>query len=70
MKDDDLTKPLLTDKERTRYRHINSSYGIAIALGLRHKQVWPGTFDETAYRKRRARNRVARRSRAINRRRS
>jgi len=64
-----MTKPLLPDDERGRLRHTNSSFGIAIALGLRDKQVWPGTFDVTAWRKRRTRNRLARRSRAINRRR-
>jgi hypothetical protein len=63
----DLTKPFFTDAEAHRYRHINGSYGLAIVLGLRGKPVWCGTYDELAFARRRARNRVARRSRAINR---
>lgn len=63
----DLTKPLLTDNERHRYRHINSAFGHAIAIGLRDRPVWQGTYDQAACERRRARNRVARRSRAINR---
>lgn len=66
----DITRPLLTDAERDRYRHINSNYGLMIAYGLRTMRVFQGTFDETAYVKRRTRNRAARKSRRINRKRA
>ncbi len=65
-----MTAPFLTDAERHRYRHVNSQFGIAIAIGLSRKssdEIWQGQFDPIACAKRRARNRVARRSRAINR---
>lgn len=64
----DITSPFLDDVERDRYRHINSNYGRMIALGMRHRNVYQGTFDETAYVKRRTRNRAARKSRRQNRR--
>ena len=66
---EDLTGRFFTDEEADRYRHINSDYGLAIALGLRDKNVFQGTFNEAAYIKRRTRNKAARKSRRINRRR-
>lgn len=66
----DITQPFLDDAERDHYRHTNSAYGRMIALGMRGMRVYQGTFDEKAYLKRRTRNRAARKSRRINRRRS
>jgi hypothetical protein len=63
----DITKPQLSADERDLHRHINSSYGLAIAVGMRHMNVYQGTFREGAYTKRRTRNRLARISRRINR---
>jgi hypothetical protein len=64
----DITRPFLDEADRTRYRHVNSDYGRAIANGMRTMRVYQGTFNEAAYLKRRTRNRAARKSRRINRR--
>lgn len=66
-KEVDVTRRLLTDEEADRYRHINSQYGLMIAMGLRDRNVYQGTFNEAAYTKRRTRNKAARKSRRINR---
>lgn len=64
----DSTQRFLTDEEADRYRHVNSQYGVAIALGMRHMNVYQGTFHEGRYTKRRTRNKLAKKSRKINRR--
>ena len=63
----DYTRSFLDDEERDRYRHMNSQYGLMIALGMRKMNVYQGTFHEGRYLKRRTRNRLAKKSRRINR---
>lgn len=68
--DRDISRPLLDDAETRRYRHVNSEYGRSIAYGMRHMKVYEGTFNLTNYIKRRRKNKQARKSRAINRKRA
>ena len=61
----------MTETQSNRNRHQQARFGLAVLLGLGHckKHVYGGTVPEETKQQRRAANRVARKSRRINRRR-
>ena len=67
--EDDLTKPLPTESvDAERFKHTRSTWGVSIALALKSlPHVYAGTVSPEVIEQRRAVNRVARRSRRINR---
>lgn len=68
---DDLTRPSTeTDEQRERMKHVRGSWGISILLALKNlPHIYPGTVDPVTKQERRVKNRVARKSRRINRKR-
>lgn len=68
---DDLTKPLPNqDALDFKFRDYRTVYALSIMLGLRNKLVYARTVKPAVIAERRRKNRVARKSRRINRLRS
>lgn len=69
---DDLTRPLPNQDEISeRFRHARSSWGISVLLALKNlPHIYQGTVPANDVATRRAKNRVSRKSRRVNRKRS